>query len=79
MPVTGGTFRNLDVVAAKDTVFNAREPQATQYYYPPSGSTIDLYIRALAPAMPEAVVAGQPADPMNITFVGRRPRTARAG
>ena len=29
-------------------------------------------IKALAPALPEAVVAGQPADPMNITIVGRR-------
>ena len=77
VPVTAGTFRNLDVVAPEDTVFNAREPHATLHYYPPLGLAIDLTIKALAPALPEAVVAGQPADPMNITIVGRRPDGTR--
>jgi N-methylhydantoinase B len=72
VPVTAGTFRNLEVVAPEGTVFNAREPHATLHYYPPLGLAIDLVIRALAPAAPEAVVAGQPADPMNVTIVGRR-------
>jgi N-methylhydantoinase B len=72
VPVTAGTFRNLDVVAPEGTVFNAREPHATLHYYPPLGLAIDLVIRALAPVAPEAVVAGQPADPMNVTIVGRR-------
>jgi N-methylhydantoinase B len=75
VPVTGGTFRNLRVVADEGSVFDAREPAACQYYYPHVGLMIDLFIRALAPAMPDAVVAGQPADPMNIMFTGRNPRT----
>jgi N-methylhydantoinase B len=58
-------------------VFNAREPHATLHYYPPLGLMIDLVIRALAPVAPEAVVAGQPADPMNVTIVGRRPDGSR--
>ncbi len=37
---------------------------------------IDLFIRALAPALPDVVVAGQPADAMNIMFTGRQPETA---
>jgi N-methylhydantoinase B len=74
-PVTGGTFRNLIVVAEPGSLFDAREPAACQYYYPHLGLMIDLVIRALAPAMPEATVAGQPADPMNIMFTGRNPRT----
>jgi N-methylhydantoinase B len=75
VPVTGGTFRNLTVLAPEGSVFDAREPAACQYYYPHIGLMIDLFIRALAPALPGAVVAGQPADAMNIMFTGRNPRT----
>ncbi|GAA0984927.1 hydantoinase B/oxoprolinase family protein [Acrocarpospora macrocephala] len=72
VPVTDGTFRNLTIVAPPDTVFNVTEPHATIYYYPPLGLMIDLVIRALADVLPDDVVAGQPADPMNVTFVGTR-------
>jgi N-methylhydantoinase B len=77
VPVTAGTFRNLTVVAPEGTVFNAREPHATLHYYPPLGLMIDLMLKALSPALPNAVVAGQPADPMNVTIVGRRPDGSR--
>ena len=72
VPVTGGTFRNLEVTAPENTVFNVSEPHGTIYYYPPLGLMIDLVIRALADVLPDEVVAGQTADPMNVTFVGRR-------
>lgn len=75
VPVTGGTFRNLRVVAPPRSVFDAREPAACQYYYPHLGLMIDLFIRALAPALPDRVVAGQPADAMNILFTGTDPTT----
>jgi N-methylhydantoinase B len=77
VPVTGGTFRNLTVKAEKGSLFDAQEPAACQYYYPHIGMMIDLFMRVLAPAMPEAVVAGQPADAMNIMFVGTHPRTGQ--
>ena len=65
MPVTAGTFRNLDVVAPENTVFNAREPHATLDYYPPLGLAIDLTIKALGgPARSRG--RRQPADPMSI-------------
>ena len=69
-PVTDGTFRNLEVVAPEDTLFNVSEPHGTIYYYPPLGLMIDLVIRALSEVIPDAVVAGQTADPMNVGFVG---------
>ena len=72
VPVTGGTFRNLSVAAPENTVFNVSEPHGTIYYYPPLGLMIDLVIRALAEVLPDEVVAGQTADPMNVTFVGHR-------
>jgi N-methylhydantoinase B len=77
VPVTAGTFRNLTVIAPEGSVFNARKPHATLHYYPPLGLMIDLTLKALSPALPEAVVAGQPADPMNVTIVGRRPDGSR--
>ncbi len=75
VPVTGGTFQNLTVLADERSVFDAREPAACQYYYPHLGLMIDLFIRSLAPALPDIVVAGQPADAMNIMFTGRQPVT----
>jgi N-methylhydantoinase B len=68
--VTGGTFRNLSVTAPERSVFDAREPAACQYYYPHLGLMIDLMIRALSPVLPDRVVGGQPADAMNILFIG---------
>ena len=70
IPVTDGTFRNLEVVAPEDTVFNVSEPHGTIYYYPPLGLMIDLVIKALSEVIPHAAVAGQTADPMNVSFVG---------
>ena len=75
VPVTAGTFRNLTLHAPEASVFDAREPAACQYYYPHLGMMIDLFIRALAPAVPDRVVAGQAADPMNVLFGGPNPRT----
>lgn len=71
--VTAGTFRNLKVTSPEATVFDAREPAACQYYYPHLGLMIDLFIRALSEALPDRVVAGQPADAMNILFSGVDP------
>ena len=56
--VTGGTFQNLKVVAPDRSMFDAKEPAACQYYYPHLGMMIDLFIRALAPVLPERVIAG---------------------
>ncbi len=74
VPVTAGTFRNLQVRAPEASIFDAREPAACQYYYPHLGMMIDLFISALAPSMPEQVVAAQAADPMNVLFVGTDPK-----
>ncbi|MFC0531612.1 hydantoinase B/oxoprolinase family protein [Phytohabitans kaempferiae] len=70
VPVTAGTFRNMTVSAEPRSVFDAREPAACQFYYPHLGMMIDLVIKALAPVMPDAVIAGQAADSMNILFAG---------
>jgi N-methylhydantoinase B len=75
--VTDGTFRNLTVIADRGSVFDALPPAGCQYYYPHLGLMIDLVLRALADACPDRVVAGQPADAMNVLFSGIQPSGER--
>ncbi|MFT4307301.1 MAG: hydantoinase B/oxoprolinase family protein [Microbacterium sp.] len=70
IPATDGTFRYLSIKTDEASVFDAREPAACQFYYPHLGMMIDLVLKALAPALPDAVAAGQPADSMNIFMTG---------
>jgi len=72
-PVTAGSFRNLKITVPERSVFDAREPAACQHYYPHIGLMIDLFLNALSNAAPEAVIAGQPGDAMNIMFTGQHP------
>jgi len=69
-PPNGGSFKLLHVSVPPRSVFAAEEPAACLYYYPHLGLMIDLMLRALAPAIPERVVSGQTADPMNVFFAG---------
>jgi N-methylhydantoinase B len=77
MPVSGGSFRPLRVVAEPGSIFAAREPAPTQRAAPCLGLLIDLVIRALAPLLPERAAANQCADPMNVYLSGTDPRTGR--
>jgi N-methylhydantoinase B len=77
MPVSGGSFRPLRVIAEPGSIFAAQEPAPTQRAAPCLGLLIDLMIRALAPVMPEQTAANQCADPMNVYLTGVDPRTGR--
>jgi N-methylhydantoinase B len=77
MPVTGGSFRPLRVLADPGSIFAAQEPAPTQRAAPCLGLLIDLVIRALAPVLPEQTAANQCADPMNVYFSGVDPRNGR--
>ena len=71
IPVTAGTFRPLAVRVPSGSIFDAQEPAACQYYFSPLGLLIDLVIKALAPAIPNGVVAAHFGDSMVVDF-GRR-------
>ncbi|HSG79572.1 MAG TPA: hydantoinase B/oxoprolinase family protein [Acidimicrobiia bacterium] len=73
LEVSDGSFRNLSVVTDEGSVFDSRAPAACQYYYPHLGLMIDLFIKALSDACPDRVVAGEPADAMNILLTGSLP------
>jgi N-methylhydantoinase B len=73
----GGSFRSLRVEVPSGSIFDAREPAACIYYFPHLGLMMDLVLRAVAPALPDKVLGGQTADPMNVFLAGFHPRDGR--
>ena len=73
-PVDGGTFRTLTIDAPEGSIFRAQEPAACQWYFSSLGLLIDLFIKALAPALPEATAAAHYGDSMVIILGGTDPR-----
>lgn len=72
--VDGGTFRTLDVKAPEGSIFRAQEPAACQWYFSSLGLLIDLFVKALAPAVPEAAAGAHYGDSMVIFLGGVNPR-----
>ncbi len=69
-PVDGGTFKTLTVLAPEGTIFHAREPAPCQWYFTPQGLLSDLFVKALAPVMPDEVAAAHYGDSMVTYFAG---------
>jgi N-methylhydantoinase B len=78
-PVDGGTFHTLDVKAPENSIFDAHEPAACQWYFTPLGLLIDLIVTALAPVMPDKVAAAHFGDSMVLFLAGKDPRHDDAG
>src|SRR3989454_899205 len=76
-PVDEGWFRPLTVVIPPRSVLAAEEPAPTARYYVPVNLLLDLGLRALAPAMPDAVPAGSYGDQMPTIAFGAHPETGR--
>lgn len=74
-PVDGGTFRTFTVDAPEGSIFRATEPAACQWYFTPLGLLIDLFLKALAPVLPESTAAAHYGDSMVIYVGGVDPRT----
>ena len=74
-PVDGGTFHTLEVKAPPNSIFNAQEPAACAWYFSSLGLLIDLFLKALAPAMPDRVAAAHYGDSMVISLNGIDSRT----
>jgi N-methylhydantoinase B len=74
-PVDGGTFHTLKVTAPPNSIFNAQEPAACAWYFSSLGLLIDLFLKALAPAMPDRVAAAHYGDSMVISLNGIDSRT----
>lgn len=70
----GGSFRPLEVTAPERTIFSAQEPAACGWYFSSLGLLIDLFVKALSPALPDKAAAAHYGDSMVITVAGQDPR-----
>lgn len=73
----GGSFRPLTTQVREGSVLGAVAPAACQWYFSHLGLLIDLVSKALAPAMPDRVVAASHGDSMVINTFGFDPRYGR--
>jgi N-methylhydantoinase B len=73
-PVDGGTFKTFTVKAPEGSLFRAQEPAACLWYFTPQGLLIDLFIKAMAPALPNSAAGAHYGDSMVIWLDGVDPR-----
>ena len=73
----GGTFRPLEVLTRKGSVFDPNRPAAMGIYYENDVRLYDLIWRTLAEAMPEKLPAGHFASICGTIFGGIHPDTGR--
>ncbi len=69
-PVSGGNFRNLEVIAPEGTCFNPSETAPCLHYGPHLSLAMELIIKALSPVIPERAAAGVVGDSWNVILVG---------
>ena len=73
LPINEGSFRALNVILPKGTVVSAVKPAPMQRWMTYPMTVVDTIIKALAPAIPERVIAGHHADLMTVFLNGRHP------
>ncbi len=72
-PSNEGSFRPITVTAPLGSIFNPKAPASAEARFTQCNRMIDLIIRALAPVMPETVIAGSSASISFAAYSGVRP------
>jgi N-methylhydantoinase B len=75
-PINDGAFRSLKVVSPKGTVVSAIRPAPMRLWMTYPMTVVDTVFKALAPAIPDRVIAGHHADLLTSPFHGINPRTS---
>jgi N-methylhydantoinase B len=75
IPPNGGLFRPIHVTARKGSIVNAAAPAAVNSRLHTGQRVVDLIFGALAPALPERIIAACNGACTNSTFTGVNPRT----
>ncbi len=75
IPPNGGLFRPIHVKAKKGSILNAAPPGAVNSRLHTGQRVVDLIFGALAPALPDRIVAACNGACTNSTFTGVNPRT----
>jgi N-methylhydantoinase B len=74
LPINDGQFRALDIVLPPGRVVSAQKPAAMRMWMTYPMTVIDTIFKALAPAIPEHIIAGHHADLVVGRVNGRRPK-----
>jgi len=75
-PINDGAFRSLKVISPQGTVVSAVRPAPMRLWMTYPMTVVDTVFKALAPAIPDRVIAGHHADLLTSPFHGVNPRTA---
>ncbi|MGP2493623.1 hydantoinase B/oxoprolinase family protein [Mesorhizobium sp. PUT5] len=73
VPSNEGSFRPINVIAPLGSIFNPKAPASAEARFTQCNRMIDLIIRALAPVMPETIIAGSSASISFAAYSGVRP------
>jgi N-methylhydantoinase B len=73
VPSNQGSFRPVTVVAPKGSIFNPKFPAAAEARFAQCNRVIDLIYKALAPVLPNDIIAGSSASLSFCSYSGVRP------
>ena len=73
VPSNEGSFRPISVLAPLGTIFNPIFPAAAEARFTQCNRMIDLIIKALAPVLPERIIAGSSASISFAAYSGIKP------
>ncbi len=75
-PINDGSFRSLTAIVPPGRVISATRPAPMRWWMTFPMTIVDTIFKALAPAIPDRVIAGHHADLMVAQFNGINPRTS---
>jgi N-methylhydantoinase B len=73
VPSNQGSFRPVTVIAPKGSIYNPKFPAAAEARFAQCNRVIDLIYKALAPVLPNDVIAGSSASLSFCSYAGVRP------
>ena len=73
VPSNEGSFRPIKVIAPKGSIFNPKFPAAAEARFTQCNRMIDLIYKALAPVLPDEIIAGSSASLSFVSYSGIRP------
>jgi len=77
LPINEGSFRALRIILPAGTVVSAVKPAPMQRWMTYPMTVVDTILKALAPAIPDRVIAAHHADLMTVMINGRMPDDGR--
>ena len=73
VPSNQGSFRPISVIAPKGSIYNPKFPAAAEARFSQINRMIDLIYKALAPVLPDEIIAGSSASLSFVAYSGIRP------